>query len=133
MLLYLGGLMQRYHAVHKKGYKDIPRYYVWEYESESRMRALKGENIYLSVIYLTNKIGQLKMDYAKKQVAGKNGWTARYATQVAKEFDRFMELKSIDDDISPSCAVDMLWHQLLLDTAFYYAHVCFDSPSYQST
>lgn len=65
------------------------------------------------------------MEYAKKEVAADEGWTAKHATAVAREFERFMVLKTIDDDISPSYDIDMLWHQLLLDTGFYYKY-CMD-------
>lgn len=65
------------------------------------------------------------MEYAKKEVAVVECWTTKHANAVVKEFDRFMILKSIDDDISPCYDVDTLWHQVILDTGFYYKY-CMD-------
>lgn len=60
------------------------------------------------------------MDYAKEQVKKNNSWTDEYVNQIEKEFERFIFLKSIDNECSPSDDIDILWHQILLDTEYYY-------------
>ena len=65
------------------------------------------------------------MEFAKKMVAEEKLWSQLYVDIVQEEFDKFMILKNIDDDISPCLSVDILWHQLLLDTK-YYTEYCMD-------
>ena len=60
------------------------------------------------------------MEFAKSQVKQNTGWTDEYVSAVFAEFERFMVLKAADDDISPCDDVDILWHQIILDTHLYY-------------
>lgn len=62
------------------------------------------------------------MEYAKRIVSANENWDKAYTNKVERELYRFMTLKNDDDDLSPPKDVDALWHQLLLDTAFYYTY-----------
>lgn len=64
------------------------------------------------------------LKFAKEAVRVRNHWTRAYVNQVYEEWEKFMLLKVSADEkkeeISPSDDIDELWHQLILDTAFYY-------------
>ena len=61
-----------------------------------------------------------KMDFALNQIATHCGWSAEYANQVLTEFHRFMIIRAeYGDTCSPCDEVDLLWHQVLLDTRLY--------------
>eukprot|EP01038_Epipyxis_sp_PR26KG_P011501 gene11501-15406_t len=60
-----------------------------------------------------------KMEYAKRKVAEANNFEPEFIEVVFKEWERFMILKSNNDDISPPDDVDRLWHQIILDTKLY--------------
>ncbi|AYV80042.1 MAG: hypothetical protein Gaeavirus6_17 [Gaeavirus sp.] len=47
-------------------------------------------------------------------------WTPAYAKQVAFEYNRFLELRSINSNLSPSDDIDRLWHLHLLNPILYY-------------
>ncbi len=59
------------------------------------------------------------MEYAKEQVQKQNNWTKYYVDQVFTEFERFMVIKFFNNNCSPSDHVDLLWHQIILDTKLY--------------
>ncbi len=59
------------------------------------------------------------MEYAKQQVQTQNNWSKDYVNQVFKEFERFMVIKYFNNNCSPSDDVDLLWHQIILDTKLY--------------
>ena len=51
-------------------------------------------------------------------------WTAAKATEVVEEYHRFMQLKKALKDyeatrLSPSSAIDLVWHEHILDTRRY--------------
>ncbi len=59
------------------------------------------------------------MNFALNKIKTKQLWSDVYALQVKEELDNFLILKTVDDDISPSDDIDLLWHQLILDTRGY--------------
>ncbi len=59
------------------------------------------------------------MDFAKEQVKNNNLWTSEYVDKVFNEFERFMIIKNIDGECSPSDDIDLMWHQIILDTELY--------------
>ncbi len=59
------------------------------------------------------------MEYAKYQVQTQNNWSQEYVNQVFKEFERFIVIKYFNNNCSPSDDVDLLWHQIILDTKLY--------------
>ncbi len=60
------------------------------------------------------------MDFAKEQTKKRNFWTNEYADKIFSEYERFMVLKNIDEECSPSDDIDSLWHQIILDTELYW-------------
>ena len=65
------------------------------------------------------------MEFAKNQVKLKFGWSTEYTNKVVLEFERFLLLKKDYEDCSPSDDVDAFWHQVILDTRFYFEY-CMD-------
>lgn len=49
-----------------------------------------------------------------------NNWSPLYTEQVQFEYERFLELRNIDDKLSPSDIIDKFWHTHILDTKLYY-------------
>ena len=58
------------------------------------------------------------------QIKLKNKWSDEYANNVAFEYSRFLKLRSLNEQLSPSDDIDKLWHQHLLNTKNYYNY-CF--------
>ena len=48
------------------------------------------------------------------------GWSMEFTERVAKEYLRFMTLKSMYNGISPSDIIDIFWHNHILSTKNYY-------------
>lgn len=46
-------------------------------------------------------------------------WPNEYANNVSFEYDRFMKLRSINENLSPSDDIDKFWHQHILNTKHY--------------
>lgn len=59
------------------------------------------------------------MDFALNKIKATQKWSDTHAFHVKEEFDNFLILKTVNDDISPSDDIDLLWHQLILDTRGY--------------
>jgi hypothetical protein len=59
------------------------------------------------------------MEFAKSEIVKHYNFTIEYVDKIAYEFERFMELKNLDSECSPSDDIDLLWHQVILDTEFY--------------
>ena len=51
-------------------------------------------------------------------------WSDEYAKIVAFEYDRFMKLRSANENLSPSDDIDKFWHQHILNTK-HYNNYCF--------
>lgn len=49
-----------------------------------------------------------------------NNWNIQYTYQVQFEYERFLELRNQDENLSPSDSIDLFWHTHILDTKFYY-------------
>ena len=49
-----------------------------------------------------------------------NKWSLNFTTQVQFEYERFLELRNIDEKLSPSDLIDIFWHTHILDTKSYY-------------
>lgn len=64
------------------------------------------------------------MDFVKFQM-NNNGWTSKYIDSVIEEFDKFMDLKVIDNNIVAPNYIDKVWFQIILDTKLYYKY-CID-------
>ena len=49
-----------------------------------------------------------------------NNWSLDYTFQVQFEYERFLLLRNMDENLSPSDSIDMFWHTHILDTKSYY-------------
>lgn len=59
------------------------------------------------------------------RLARENGWTAEYAARVIGEYKRFMFLAAtVDHPVTPSDAVDQVWHLHLCYTRDYWERFC---------
>jgi hypothetical protein len=56
--------------------------------------------------------------YAKREY----GWDEKYAQAVLTEYERFMYIKSLDLDTSPTDPIDQLWHTHILYTELYLSY-----------
>ena len=65
------------------------------------------------------------MEQIKENTMHENDWSIDYINKVFIEFERFMILKTIDDDLSPSLHIDLLWHNIILNTQIYYNY-CYE-------
>ena len=59
------------------------------------------------------------MEFAKSELVKHYNFSANYVDKIAHEFERFMKIKNFDNNCSPSDDIDLLWHQIILDTEFY--------------
>jgi len=55
-----------------------------------------------------------------KQSVNYYSWTKEYATQVAFEYERFIEMRAYNEKLSPSDDIDKFWHLHLLNPLLYY-------------
>lgn len=60
------------------------------------------------------------MEFAKNELVKHYNFSIDYVNKIAYEYEKFMEIKNLDNDCSPSDDIDLLWHQIILDTEFYY-------------
>lgn len=58
-------------------------------------------------------------DLVQKYCIGIYGWTPSYAKNIAYEYERFMNLRSQNDDLSPPNDIDKFWHGHILHTKLY--------------
>lgn len=66
-------------------------------------------------------ISQPKLNFINTEFISKyNNWTHHYTSQVQFEYERFLELRSQNENLSPSDSIDMFWHVHILDTKSYY-------------
>ena len=45
-----------------------------------------------------------------------NNWSLDYTFQVQFEYERFLLLRNMDENLSPSDSIDIFWHTHILDT-----------------
>ncbi len=53
-----------------------------------------------------------------------NSWTPKFCTQVAHEYERFLELRAENENLSPPDNVDKFWHTHILNSKSYISY-CF--------
>jgi hypothetical protein len=59
------------------------------------------------------------MEHTKLVLSEEMKWTVSFTDQVFAEYEKFMHLKTLDDDISPCANIDIMWHEMILDTKTY--------------
>lgn len=74
---------------------------------------------------LRARIAAFDLDDIARRAAGELGWTMRFTRRVVEEYRRFLLLAvTADHRVSPSSAVDQLWHTHILHTHSYWDDLC---------
>jgi hypothetical protein len=61
-----------------------------------------------------------KQNLINTEFIGKyNNWSNHYLSQVQFEYERFLELRNQNENLSPSDSIDKFWHVHILDTKSY--------------
>jgi hypothetical protein len=68
---------------------------------------------------LKSLIYAIVMEHTKTILKEQMDWTTKFTNEVAIEYEKFMHLKTLDDDISPCANIDIMWHEMILDTKTY--------------
>lgn len=62
------------------------------------------------------------MENIKKQCIKQYNWSDNYVDNVIFEYIRFLNLRNLDEKLSPSDDIDKVWHTHILNTKLYYEY-----------